>query len=653
MRPRALSLVLCLFALTPLLVLAQQASIQPGEIRGVARDSQGVALPGVSVEIRRAGALVERAVSASDGTFTVKGLKPGRYTVVLLLAGFAPEQREITVGAVQGTVEVFTLQVASLAEAVRLETRQGIIGGVVGGVPSTPPPANVPVAGQMGATTAFGAGIGGAYPGMPYPGAGYNREAYAHVERNGFRLVKHEPLSTFSADVDTASYANVRRFLHEGRLPPQGAVRIEEMVNYFRFDYDAPRGAPVSLTTELGACPWEPKHKLVLLGLRTTHVNPEDIPGRSFVFLLDVSGSMAPADKLPLVKAGMRMFVDTLRPTDRVAIVVYAGASGIALPSTRASNRDRIHQAIDSLHAGGSTNGAAGIQLAYQIARGQFVKGGVNRVILATDGDFNVGVSSESELVKLIEEERKSGVFLSVLGVGRGNIQDSKMELLADKGNGNYAYLDSLLEARRVLVNEADATLHTVAKDVKLQIEFNPNEVTAYRLIGYENRLLRNEDFHDDTKDAGEMGAGHTVTALYEIVPKGVEPPKVNGDGPAVTPLVYQTDRIETPRAGRGELLTFSIRYKDPDGDTSRLITTAVRATPGAAKHLPFASAVAEFAMLLRGDLEADVSRWHAVAERARASRGIDEGGYRSELARLIELAAGLKPISTSQGSYK
>lgn len=461
--------------------------------------------------------------------------------------------------------------------------------------------------------------------------------------------LRHEPLSTFSADVDTASYANVRRILHEGRLPPQGAVRIEEMVNYFRYAYDTPRNAPVGLTTEVGECPWAPGHKLVLLGLKTAHVDLDEIPGRSFVFLLDVSGSMQPADKLPLVKAGMRMFVDTLRPADRVAIVTYAGSSGVALPSTRASNRERIHRAIDMLHASGSTNGASGIRLAYAIAREQFVEHGVNRVILATDGDFNVGVTSDSELVTLIEAERRSGVFLSVLGVGTGNLQDAKMEQLADKGNGNYSYLDSLLEARRVLVSEAASTLNTVAKDVKIQVEFNPSEVTAYRLIGYENRLLNNEDFNDDTKDAGEMGAGHAVTALYEIVPKGVDPPAAAGGRPPVDPLVYQTDRIETPRAGRGELLTFSIRYKEPDSDISQVIRTTARAAGAPASHLPFASAVAEFTMLLRGDLDGDASRWHRVAGRARAAKGADDGGYRAELAKLIELAAGLEPITTSQ----
>lgn len=645
MRVRAVVAVLCLFALSPLLVLArQQATIPAGEIHGIVTDSAGSPVPGAAVEVLQDGGFLRRVVSAHDGTFVVKGLASGTYTLAVTLAGFTPEHRTVTLSRERGLRETFTLTIGAVADAVRLESKSmapaGAIGGVVGGLPS-PPPAPVRAGGNL-----VGMGTGQGYGQLP---RGYNREGYAHVERNSFRLVKHEPLSTFAADVDTASYANVRRFLHEGRLPPEGAVRIEEMVNYFRFNYDAPKNEPIKLTTEVGACPWEPKHKLVLLGLKTTQVDAEDIPGRSFVFLLDVSGSMQPSDRLPLVQAGMRMFVDTLQPSDRVAIVTYAGSSGVALPPTTAANRDRIHQAIRELRAGGSTNGASGIRLAYQLARDQFVKGGVNRVILATDGDFNVGVTSDSELVKLIEDERKSGVFLSVLGVGRGNLQDAKMEHLADKGNGNYAYLDSLLEARRVLVNEAASTLHTVAKDVKIQIEFNPNEVAAYRLVGYENRLLNNEDFNDDTKDAGEMGAGHTVTALYEIVPKGVEPPAANGAGPAVNPLVYQTERIETPRAGRGELLTFSVRYKKPDGDKSALVTTTARSAASGARHLPFASAVAEFAMLLRGDLQADAARWQRVADRARAAKADDVDGYRSELARLIELASGLKPITSTQ----
>jgi len=643
MRSRSLILVLCLFALAPLFVLAQQQIVPSGEIRGVVTDSAGAPLPGATVEALRDGRVAARAVAGPDGSYVMRGLQPGTYTVVFMLAGFNIVQTSATLSSERGAFVPATLAIGAVTETVRTEAARvgGFVGGVAGGVPSAPAPQSK----QMSVDA-----LARAHPGVMHPGypGGYNREGYAHVRPNDFRLVKDEPLSTFSADVDTASYANVRRFLHSGRLPPAGAVRVEEMVNYFRFDYDAPTDAPIGLTTEAGDCPWAPKHKLVLLGLRTAHVDIDELPGRNFVFLLDVSGSMQPADKLPLVKDGMRMFVDTLRTNDRVAIVTYAGASGLALPSTPASKRESIHQAIARLHAGGSTNGAAGIRLAYQIARENFIRGGINRVILATDGDFNVGVTSDNELVTLIEDERRSGVFLSVLGVGTGNLQDAKMELLADKGNGNYAYLDSLLEARRVLVNEGASTLNTIAKDVKIQIEFNPNEVAAYRLIGYENRLLRNEDFNDDTKDAGDMGSGHTVTALYEIVPKGVEPPKTAGGGLAVNPLVYQTERIETPRAGRGELLTFSIRYKDPDRDSSRLITTVARTGQKAGRNLPFASAVAEFAMLLRGDFQGDAARWQRVAERARTSRGADEGGYRAELVRMVELAAGLKTIRTA-----
>ena len=633
----ALTLLLCL-AVAPLLVLArQQTPVPPGEIRGLVHDSAGTPLPGVTVELLQNGSVIQRAVTAEDGTFVMTGLKPERFTLVVRLQGFTTVQRPIALRPDTGLSVAFTLSIGGLQEQVRVETIPGgIAGGVAGGLPSS-------------AARSAHAAAPALSPHQRYRPL-EDSESYARVDRNGFRLVKDEPLSTFSADVDTASYANVRRFLNEGRLPPEDAVRIEEMVNYFRFDYAAPRpGDAVGLTTELSACPWEPKHKLVLLGLKTPALDQADLPQRNLVFLLDVSGSMQSPDKLPLIRSAMRMFVDTLRPTDRVAIVVYAGASGLALPSTPASHRARIHDAIEALHAGGSTNGAAGIRLAYQIAREQFVEGGVNRVILATDGDFNVGTTSHGELMELIETQRKTGVFLSVLGVGTGNIKDSTMEMLADKGNGNYSYLDSLLEARKVLVSEAGATLQTVAKDVKIQVEFNPNEVAAYRLIGYENRLLKNEDFNDDTKDAGEMGAGHTVTALYEIVPRGVEPPVPDGDRPAVNPLVYQTERLDTPRAGQGELLTFSVRYKEPDGEKSRLVATAARADRTGTAHLPFASAVAEFAMLLRGDLKADALRWQQVAGRVRAARGSDADGYRAELARLIELAAGLKPIATTR----
>jgi len=417
---------------------------------------------------------------------------------------------------------------------------------------SSPAPAYRGLARQAGgAATAL---IGGVAGGV----AEFNTEAYDHIEENRFHRVDADPLSTFSVDVDTASYANVRRFLVDGELPPAGAVRTEELINYFRFAYPQPSGnVPFSITTELAECPWNPKHRLALIGLQGRSLKERDPSPRNLVFLLDVSGSMMPSDKLPLVKAAMRMLTDVLTERDRVAIVVYAGASGLVLPSTAGDQKERIQEALEKLEAGGSTNGAQGIQLAYQVARRNFIRGGVNRVVLATDGDFNVGVTNQSDLVSLIERERESGIFLSVLGVGTGNLKDSTMEKLADKGNGNYAYLDSLHEARKVLVREAGGTLETIAKDVKIQVEFNPRQVAGYRLIGYENRMLNHQDFNDDKKDAGEIGAGHSVTALYEIVPVGAPI-----DAPGVDPLKYQRESQQTRAAGSGELLTVKVRLR-------------------------------------------------------------------------------------------
>jgi Ca-activated chloride channel family protein len=470
--------------------------------------------------------------------------------------------------------------------------------------------------------------------------ASFNTEAYDRIVDNPFRPAATEPLSTFSVDVDTASYANVRRFLNQGSLPPPGAVRIEELINYFRFDYPKPGGdSPFSVTTELAMCPWNPKHRLALIGLRGTEPDSDEKP-KNLVFLIDVSGSMAAADKLPLVRAAMEMLVDTLTAADRLAIVVYAGASGLVLPATPGDRKTVINQTIGRLESGGSTNGGAGIQLAYRVAREGFIPGGVNRVILATDGDFNVGVTSADELVRLIEEQRASGVFLSVLGVGTGNLKDSTMEKLADKGNGNYSYLDSLNEARKVLVREAGGTLVTIAKDVKIQVEFNPTNVSAYRLIGYENRVLRNDEFNDDTADAGEIGAGHSVTALYEIVPVGVEL-----DSPGVDPLKYQRQRERTPAAGSKELLTVKLRYKQPDGDTSRMMTTIVLDSPQPlTSNIGFASAVAEFGMLLRKSPYARGASYDAAIARARKSLGLDPEGYRAEFIRLAGLAGSMRP---------
>jgi Ca-activated chloride channel family protein len=468
----------------------------------------------------------------------------------------------------------------------------------------------------------------------------FNTEAYDHIEENRFRRVEADPLSTFSIDVDTASYANVRRFITDGMLPPPGAIRIEELVNYFRFDYPQPSAnEPFSITTELTPCPWNPRHRLALIGLQGRDLKDREPAPRNLVFLLDVSGSMMPPDKLPLVRTAMRMLTDVLSERDRVAIVVYAGASGLVLPSTSGEHKDRIHQAIARLEAGGSTNGASGITLAYHVARDNFIVGGVNRVILATDGDFNVGVTNQSELVSLIERERESGVFLSVLGVGTGNLKDSTMEKLADKGNGNYSYLDTVHEARKVLVREAGATLDTIAKDVKIQIEFNPREVFAYRLIGYENRLLKNEDFNDDKKDAGEIGAGHSVTALYEVVPTGVTVATSDVD-----PLKYQRETRPTRAASSGELLTVKVRYKAPDGDTSSLLTKIVMNKPASmSANVGFASAVAEFGMVLRGSPDSSDASVEAAVARARRFRGRDDEGYRGEFIVLAERASLLR----------
>jgi Ca-activated chloride channel family protein len=467
----------------------------------------------------------------------------------------------------------------------------------------------------------------------------FNTAAYDRIEDNPFRTVLQDPLSTFSIDVDTASYANVRRYLAGGALPPPDAVRIEELINYFRFDYPRPaNGLPFSVTSEVSPCPWNPRHRLALVGLQARALDLDAVPARNLVFLLDVSGSMSPGNRLPLIRTAMRMLVDTLTAQDRIAIVVYAGASGVVLPSTSGAHKDRIHEAIARLEAGGSTNGAAGITLAYQVAQEQFVKGGINRVILATDGDFNVGVTSQGDLTRLIEAKRASGIFLSVLGVGDDNLKDSTMEKLADKGNGNYSYLDSLQEARKVLVREAGATLVTVAKDVKIQVEFNPAAVSAYRLIGYENRALRNEDFNDDRKDAGEIGAGHTVTALYEIVPVGTDI-----EVPGVDPLKYQRRAAPAANAGRDELMTVKLRYKAPDADQSRLTSVVVKNQTGElSANVGFAAAVAEFGMLLRAS-EHRGSATHADAVAlARRFRGADPDGYRAEFIRLAEMAEAL-----------
>ncbi|QDU59679.1 von Willebrand factor [Planctomycetes bacterium Pan216] len=478
----------------------------------------------------------------------------------------------------------------------------------------------------------------------------FNREAYDFVKDNPFLAVGENPLSTFSIDVDTASYSNIRRFLSHGQRPPKDAVRIEELVNYFRFDDAPPKNdVPFACRCEVASTPWKPDHRLVRIGLKGKEVSEAERPATNLVFLLDVSGSMRPSNKLPLVKAAMTLLVDKLREIDRVAIVVYAGASGLVLPSTSGDHKETIIAALDRLNAGGSTNGGSGIELAYKTAREHFIKDGVNRVILCTDGDFNVGTTNRGELVRLIEKEAKSNVFLSILGFGMGNLQDATLEQLADKGNGNYGYVDSLKEARKLLVEQIGGTLVTIAKDVKIQIEFNPAQVAAYRLIGYENRILEAEDFNDDTKDAGEIGAGHSVTALYEIIPAGQPVPLAKVDR-----LKYQTKSKVTEQAKLSrEMLTVKLRYKAPDGDTSKLIEQSLtdpgHGYEGATGDFKFASAVAAFGMLLRDSPYKGNATFQLARRLAEEGIGADKGGYRKGFLKLIDQASALpQPTPTS-----
>jgi len=475
----------------------------------------------------------------------------------------------------------------------------------------------------------------------------FNTAAYDHIVENPFLDAKSNPLSTFSIDVDTASYSNIRRFINEGSLPAKDAVRVEEMINYFAYDYSQPADEkPFAVHVDLASCPWEPSHRLVRIGLKGREIATDKRGASNLVFLLDVSGSMEPTERLPLVKQAMRLLVEKLTENDRVAIVVYAGASGVALPSTNGAHKEQILQALENLQAGGSTNGAEGIQLAYRIAADNFIKGGVNRVILATDGDFNVGVTNQGDLIRLIEEKAKTGVFLSALGVGTDNLKDSTMQKLADKGNGNYAYLDSLDEARKVLVQQMNGTLVTIAKDVKIQVEFNPARVASYRLIGYEKRMLRKEDFNNDKVDAGEIGAGHTVTALYEVVPVGVSANPAASVPPVDTLKYSDNERSTKERSTSSEMLTVKLRYKKPDGDKSDLIERAVTDDSGdfakASPDFKFAAAVAEFGMILRDSEHKGNGTFGAVLEWANEGKGADANGYRAGFIELVRKAQGL-----------
>ena len=599
-----------------------------GIVRGTVKDPSGGVLPGVTVRLAHPPDADRTTVTDAKGEFSFVALPPGRYEITATLAGFSPLTRLVDVQARSVVRVALELRVAGMEETVR----------AVGASPSLETSLSSVVGGRIAGVTG---GILSAPPAPPAPG--FNTEAYDRITDNQWHNAASSPLSTFSADVDTASYADVRRFLNLGQAPPKDAVRIEELINYFSFAYPDPRdGRPFSVTTAIGDCPWNPKHRLALVGLQARRIDATHIPPRNLVFLIDVSGSMFDPRKLPLVKASLAMLAPNLTDKDRVAIVVYAGNTGLVLPSTSGSDTPTILDALRRLEAGGSTNGGAGLLLAYKVAQDHFIKGGVNRVILATDGDFNVGVTDQGSLLRLVEEKRASGVALSVLGYGMGNVKHSTMVKLADAGNGNYAYIDSLAEAQKVLVEQAGGTLVTVAKDVKLQVEFNPRAVSAYRLIGYEKRILEAQDFNNDKKDAGEIGAGHSVTALYELIPAG-QPM----EGASIDPLKYQTTQVST-KAPQGEAMTVKIRYKAPDGDVSTLMTTAVANRTQSIPELGFAAAVVEFGMLLRDSEFKGASSFSEALALAQRFKGDDPHGHRAEFIRLIGAAEGVSRVSTT-----
>ncbi len=606
----------------------------------LASEQWGTVVPNPSPAKR--AAVVASAPSAGGATAAGGASAQRSASAPAHYAGLTDEEVKLSPFVVAAE-ESIRYQAASTLAGSRVRTDLRDVGSAVSGVTD-------PMAQVADAT----AGVGGGFaPGAALARGGqpFNTEAYDHIADNDFLAAALNPRSTFAVDVDTASYANVRRFLFGGRRPPRDAVRIEELVNYFGYDYAAPAPAdptPFAASLEVASAPWAPTHRLVRIGLKGRELSTADRPAANLVFLVDVSGSMDEPNKLPLVKESLRLLVAKLKPEDRVAIAVYAGSSGLALPSTPVSQRQEILDAIDRLSAGGSTNGALGIQLAYDLARANFIPGGVNRVILATDGDFNVGVTSRGDLVRLIEEKARSGVFLTALGFGMGNYKDATLEQLADRGNGAYAYIDSAREARRVLAEQVGGTLAVIAKDVKVQVEFNPARVQAYRLIGYENRRLKAEDFNNDRIDAGEIGAGHTVTALYEVIPVGVAWTPES----SVDPLKYQRPAISKPETPNSEpsaeLLTVKVRYQAPAGSASRRLEFPLvdrgAAFADASLDFKFAAAVAGFGLVLRDSPHKGAATLAAVEQWAGQGIGSDAGGYRAEFLSLVKRAEEILP---------
>ncbi|PYQ51902.1 MAG: hypothetical protein DMF59_06410 [Acidobacteria bacterium] len=573
-----------------LLVACTSLPNKTGSVRGTVADREGNPLPGVTVTLGQ-----QSTVTDPTGHYEFRNVPPGKYELRIRLEGFAEKKMRIAVADKDVRRDAKLSSGVSESITVTAAESPGIIGRIVGGI------------------------AGGKVQALQMPAAvpmsSIDREStaeYAKIAENGFIDTKNEKTTTFSIDVDGASYANVRRFLNANMLPPADAVRVEEMINYFTYSYRQPSdGRPFSVATEVAGCPWNPNHRLLRIGIQGKTTDQWKLAPNNLVFLLDVSGSMMPPERLPLIKSAFRLLVEQLRPEDSVAIVVYAGAAGVVLPETSGADKQTILSALDQLQAGGSTAGGAGIELAYKTAEENFAPNGNNRVILATDGDFNVGMTGEA-LIKVIEEKRKKGIYLTCIGVGDDNYKDAFMESIADKGNGNYYYLDNINEAKKVFVHQLQGTLVAIAKDVKVQLEFDPRVVTSYRQIGYEDRALANKDFEDDTKDAGELGSGHSVTALYEIA-----------------------------TAGRGQIAELRLRYKDPHADSSQLIASRVvddgRSIYESSPDLQFATAVAEFGMLLRKSQYKGSATYADVLALARAMRGADLEGYRDEFLRMVE----------------
>lgn len=623
-----------------LLLMALTAFRQPSLIvKGTVKDEKGQALFGATVVVKgkNSGAVTDRAgafqlTAATDSVVLVVSLLG--YEVMELEAGKKHNVLNIVLHQSKGALSEVLVTGYSTSSLQVSRMLEGKAAGV-----------SVQNYQNSRKKARPSPGVSGAMYGGNSRLSSVNTsgEGYSAFEENPFLKVTDNPLSTFSIDVDAASYSNIRRMITDEQLPPAGAIRIEEMINYFTYRYPQPEGkVPVSINTETTACPWNTKHRLAFIGLQGKQIATDQLPASNLVFLIDVSGSMMQDNKLPLVKSSLHLLTDNLRVQDRVAIVTYAGNAGLALASTSGENKLDIKRAIDRLEAGGSTAGGAGIELAYKVAAEQMIKGGNNRIILCTDGDFNVGASSDDALVKLIEQKRETGIYLTVLGYGMGNYQDAKMQQLADKGNGNHAYIDGINEAKKVLVKEFGGTLFTIAKDVKLQIEFNPAQVKGYRLIGYENRLLAKEDFNNDKKDAGEMGSGHTVTALYEIIPAG----EAGAELDSVDQLRYQpVEKIKKKErtAFTGEMMNIKLRYKQPEGGASQLMEKPVSGEPlafeQASENLRFAAAVAAFGMRLRDSKYKGILSYSEIAGIAQRALGEDKEKYRIEFVQLVKEA--------------